>query len=290
MSQALNPSSAGGSGSGGGAPIRRDYGATADSASVMPDVNFTSPGGSSGFSPTEFMSLSEDIGHNITSVLNSSKQLEKQLKFIGTPKDLPALHEKIHGINTKTNAKVETTRQDLERLKAVVRHGDRQQKLQWEKLTQEFQNVIEKYSSIQKRISSAARQSYQQLVTSDQEAEVNARAELLQEQRQAQASMQQEHDMLVERERQLSQLAGDVIDTHQIMGNLRTLVLQQGEQLDLIENSIDQAASHVEEGRSELAKAARSRQSYRRKILILLVIAVIIGLIVTGIVVAKFSS
>ncbi|XP_017136434.1 syntaxin-12 [Drosophila miranda] len=281
MSQALNNPT------GGGAP-HRDYGATAES--ITPEVSFAAPGGSSGFSPTEFMSLSEDIGHNITAVLSSTKQLEKQLKLIGTPKDLPTLRDKVHSINTKTNAKIQTITVDLQRLQGVVRHGDRQQKLQLEKLTREFHSVVEKYSNLQRRISSAMRQSYQQALGSEHEAEVSVRAELLQQQRQEQAGLQQEHDMLVERHRQVEQIESDIIDVNQIFTKLSGLVHEQGEQMDFIENSIEQTATNVEDGHSELAKAARSRQSYRRKILILLVIAVIIGLIVTGIIVAKLSS
>lgn len=56
-----------------------------------------------------------------------------------------------------------------------------------------------------------------------------------------------------------------------------------------METLIDRTAADVEEGRSELQKAAASRNSHRRKILILLVIAVIIGLVVTGIIVGKLS-
>ncbi|KAH8361435.1 hypothetical protein KR084_002399 [Drosophila pseudotakahashii] len=285
MSQALNNP---GGGAGGGGGPHRDYGAMADST---PEVSFAAAGGSSGFSPTEFMSLSEDIGHNITAIHSSTKQLEKQLKLIGTPKDLPNLREKVHSINTKCNARVQTTTQDLQRLQAVVRHGDRQQKLQLEKLTREFHGVVENYSNLQRRISSAMRQTLQQAQHfADQDVEANARAELLQQQRLEQANLQQEHDMLDERRRQVEQIESDIIDVNQIMNKLSGLVHDQGQQMDSIENSIEQTAANVEDGASQLAKAARSRQSYRRKILILLVIAVIIGLIVTGVIVAKLNS
>lgn len=60
--------------------------------------------------------------------------------------------------------------------------------------------------------------------------------------------------------------------------------------LDTIESGIDHASGNVEAGASELLKAAQSQSKYRRKILILLVIAVIIGLIVTGIIVSKLKS
>lgn len=59
---------------------------------------------------------------------------------------------------------------------------------------------------------------------------------------------------------------------------------------DTIENSIDHAAGDVEAGTSELIKAAEYQAKYRRKVAILLLIAVIIGLIVTGLVVAQLRS
>lgn len=59
---------------------------------------------------------------------------------------------------------------------------------------------------------------------------------------------------------------------------------------DTIENSIDHAAGDVEAGTSELVKAAEYQAKYRRKVAILLIIAIIIGLIVTGLVVAQLRS
>ncbi|KAH8397147.1 hypothetical protein KR215_009430 [Drosophila sulfurigaster] len=278
MSQALNnPTSS----------THRDYGAT---SSATPDVSFAATSsGNSGFSPTEFVSLSEDIGNNITAVNSSTKQLEKQLKLIGTAKDLSSLRDKIHSINTKTNARVQTTSQDLQRLQAVVQHGDRQQKLQLEKLTQEFHTVVDKYSKQQKRISEATRQSYQVAADAEREAELTARTELLQQQRQDQAGLERQHDLLVERQRQVEQIEADILDVNVIMNKLSTMVVEQREVVDNIATNIENTAAMVEEGRSELQKAAASRNSHRRKILILLVIAVIIGLIVTGIIVGKLS-
>lgn len=48
-----------------------------------------------------------------------------------------------------TNEKVLTTKKDLQRLTVVVRHGDKQQKLQVERLTSDFQKVVEIYSACQ---------------------------------------------------------------------------------------------------------------------------------------------
>lgn len=59
---------------------------------------------------------------------------------------------------------------------------------------------------------------------------------------------------------------------------------------DTIENSIDNVGSDVEAGRSELVKAAEYQAKYRRKVIILLLIAVIIGMIITGLVVSQLKN
>lgn len=52
-------------------------------------------------------------------------------------------------MQSTTNSKILATSKDLQRLTVVVRHGDKQQKLQVEKLTSDFRNVVEAYSTSQ---------------------------------------------------------------------------------------------------------------------------------------------
>lgn len=93
MSRGLGNAGTGGNGTG----FRglRDYGATSSGGmlgggpSGGNDVTFA------GFSPTEFMSLSENIAQNIGSVKSSWHHLEKVIKIIGGPKDTPAIRDKV---------------------------------------------------------------------------------------------------------------------------------------------------------------------------------------------------
>lgn len=213
----------------------RDYGATSSSNTNMmssssnniPDVNF------SGFSPTEFMSLSEDIAHNIQAVNSSSKQLEKILQILGTPRDQQSTRDKVHDINTKSNSRINATSTDLQRLTAIVRRGDKQQKLQLEKLTNDFCSVVERYSSVQKRIAQTMRQTYTQTQLAQMQDEREGdREELIQRQQQLQQQqMQFEHDMLVDRERQIKQIESDILDVNKIMRTITALVQAQGEEV-----------------------------------------------------------
>lgn len=87
-----------GNGSGSGFRGLRDYGATSTTGSMLAGPSGMNAAGSdvtfAGFSPTEFMSLSESIAQNIASVKSGWNQLEKILKLIGGPKDTAALRDK----------------------------------------------------------------------------------------------------------------------------------------------------------------------------------------------------
>uniref|UniRef100_U5EIB6 Putative snare protein pep12/vam3/syntaxin 7/syntaxin 17 n=1 Tax=Corethrella appendiculata TaxID=1370023 RepID=U5EIB6_9DIPT len=262
----------------------RDYGATSSSTAS----NFAS------FSPTEFISLSDSIGSNIVAVKSSWQLLEKANKTIGTNKDNQSVRDKVHAVQTTTNQKITTTTKDLHRLSQIVRHGDNIQKLQVERLTADFKYVVEIYSKSQQVIAAKMKQillvgiypsdnnyDSQSSMTNNENTE-----KLIQQQRQ----MQFEEDMLLEREQRIRQIEADVLDVNEIMKDLSNLVQTQAETIDTIENTIDHAVGNVESGRSELEKAAEYHAKYRRKVLILLAIAVIIGIIVTLIIVSQLKS
>lgn len=253
-----------------------------------------------GFSPTEFISLSESIAANTIFVKQSWQFLEKANRTVGTAKDNQTLRDRVHDIQTGTNQRIATTSKDLQRLTVVVRRGDKQQKLQVEKLTSDFTHVVQMYSKSQQVIAAKMKQIL--LVNASQQDDLNSSSgfgdggansqdQLLQRQQlQVQQNLQFEQDMLLEREQRFRQIEADVLDVNQIMKELSSITNQQGEVIDTIENTIEHTVSNVESGTSELAKAAEYQNKYRRKVMILLIIAVILGVIVTGIIVSKLKS
>lgn len=85
-------------GNGSGFRGLRDYGATSSTGGMLPGPSGMTAAGSdvtfAGFSPTEFMALSESIAQNIASVKTSWQHLDKILKLIGGPKDTAAARDK----------------------------------------------------------------------------------------------------------------------------------------------------------------------------------------------------
>lgn len=256
----------------------------------------TSDGNFGGFSPTEFISLSESIAANTIFVKQSWQFLEKAGRTLGTAKDNQSLRDKINDLQSGTNQRIETTTKDLQRLTVVVRGGDKQQKLQLEKLTSDFKRVVQFYSKSQQSIAAKMKQVFlvnaSQLDDQAQSAslETSISVEQQQRQKQLQQSLQFEQDMLLEREQRFREIESNVLDVNHIMKELSNITHQQSEVIDSIENSIGRAVDNVEGGAEELVKAAEYQNRYRRKVLILLIIAVILGLIVTGVIVAKLKS
>lgn len=211
--------------------LHRDYGATStnqmNAITRIPDVTF---------SPTEFMHLSENIAENIQSVKSSWQQLEKAHKTINKTRNASdSQKQRIHHIQAQTNQKIQTTSKDLSRLTTVVQRGDKQQKLQLEKLTSEFQTIVNKYSEIQQQIAKMMKQLVMIAATQQQDEDTTYtnekdREELLQRQLQLQNGLF-ENDLLQDRETKIREIEADVLDVNAIMRELSTLVNQQGEQI-----------------------------------------------------------
>ncbi|KAI8437756.1 hypothetical protein MSG28_011990 [Choristoneura fumiferana] len=278
----------------------RDYGATA----APPTVGF------SDFSPTELYNLSEGIADNVNTINSGLKLLEKMMKQIGGSNDSVQLRDKIHTTQQTVNGSVSGTARDIQRLSVVARRGTKAQKLQVERLTQAFQDALAKYSTVQKAeivvsdidahfgvldIGAGDQQVSEKMAAHmprpprprndpsaiEQQAIADDEESSLLANQQAQARLVEfETSMLLEKEAYINKIEADVLDVNQIMQDLAVLVNQQGQTVDTVESHIEAASANVEAGNDELAKAEQHQRSYRKKMLILSVIGIIIAILI----------
>ncbi|XP_044011603.1 syntaxin-12 [Aphidius gifuensis] len=256
----------------------QNYGST-DQRIDVPDV---------GFSPTELYSLSDNITANIYTINASFRTLEKAYKNIGTSKDNQSLRDKVHVTQTTTNSVVTPTSKDIARLTVLMRRGDKQQKLQIEKLTADFKDALSRYSDMQKSIAEKMKRHILQqnitLAETQQDDDDSERQSLMQthmneEKRAQQRTLEFEQGMLLEREDRVKRIEGDILDVNQIMRELGALVHVQSTTIDTIENNIENVHGDVELGAQELIKASNYQTKFRRKICYILLVAVIVILI-----------
>ncbi|XP_076748994.1 syntaxin 13 [Xylocopa sonorina] len=261
------------------------YGST-DQRTDVPDV---------GFSPTELYSLSENITTNIYTINTSWRTLERAYKNIGTNKDNQGLRDKVHVTQLSTNQVVTQTSKNIARLTVLMRRGDKQQKLQIEKLTTDFKDAVRRYSDMQKSIAEKMKRHI--LLTTNVEHSMDPEEEeqelLLQvqedEHRATQRSLEFQQGLLLEREDRIKRIEGDILDVNQIMRELAALVYQQGDTLNTIDNHMENVHGNVELGAQELVKGSNYESKYRRKLLVLLLLVMIVVGVLITILVSRLS-
>ncbi|PVD33920.1 hypothetical protein C0Q70_05182 [Pomacea canaliculata] len=230
-------------------------------------AHVTSSGDHRQLSRSSVNELCEQIRSNIFQINNGANSIERALKNIGTERDSPALRDKIHEISVNTNKTAQSTTRLIR--SATTRQADRQQKIQVERLTSDFQEAVQRFQTLQKKatekVKTTVKLGGQQPKALDDTAGWNQdieRQRLVEdEHRVAQLQAQEEviEDdlaLLREREERIRQLESDILDVNEIFRDLGAMISEQGEVLNDIEANVERAYSNVETGNEQLIKAS----------------------------------
>ncbi|CAN7999000.1 unnamed protein product [Ixodes hexagonus] len=281
-----------------------------------PNYGSTTQGFGSAASPSRmsnpvqrFHQLCDNISSNIFSINTATSTLERATKQLGTQADTEAFRDKIHVTQQNANATIKMTSASLHDLAGLIGPADKQQRLQSDRLRNEFQEVVKRYSNLQKEV--AARQRYSMCSSATAPSGTKASgwgwSETQREEEQAalipglegpQSTMQQqqhleadldyENALLAERERRMRQIETDMLDCNQIFKDLATLVHEQGETINSIEGNIESTQINTGQAVDQLRSAAHYQKKYRKKACCLLVLVIII--VVTLSLVIYFSA
>lgn len=234
-----------------------------------------------------FATVTDQITENIFKISSNISQLERQVKDIGTSRDNTALRNHIHDQEQKTNKLVAATTQ-LFKSSARIRAPSRQSTIQIERLKSDFEGVIQRYNRLQKLVANKVKTAPPLQTTTlvdieDDRAELFAneqRRELLQAQ---DLVVEQDVAMIEEREEQIRQLEGDIININDIFRDLAALVYEQGDMIDSIEANVEKGYDNVDQGNRQLEQASQYATKYRKKLcfcgIILAVVVFIIAII-----------
>ncbi|XP_064634666.1 syntaxin-7-like [Lineus longissimus] len=245
-----------------------------------------------------FQKSLEDVSNKVFQINSNATALERILRQIGTRNDSTDLRHKIHDTEQKTNLLVADTTKVFKQL-AKIKVPDKQLKLQVEKLKGDFQETVSRYSRLQRDVAEkvkavplqsqrATPQGPSDLIGwQDDDDQVNLIAE---EKRRGDLQLQDdliETDLAViqEREEQVRQLEGDILNVNEIFKDLSALVYEQGEVVDSIEANVERAHDNVESGNQQLHQASKYASSYRKKlcycgIFLAIIVAIVIIIIV----------
>ncbi|XP_074660119.1 syntaxin-7-like [Tubulanus polymorphus] len=253
--------------------------------------------------------LHDQLSSNIFQINTNTTSLERLLSQIGSKNDTPQHREKLHEQQQRTNRIIAET---LSTLKASqkIPGATSQQKMNLTRLNSQFRETVERYNRIQKNVAERIR-SCKPLVKKQSESgqliaidspvgwndEDNDRQNFFEQEEKRQAQIQAENDQIAmdvelaqEREQQIKQLEGDILDINEVFKDLANLVYEQGDTIESIEANVTRAADDVHEGGKQLHQASEYQKKYRKKLCIFVAIVAIIAAIVITIVVVEVKK
>ncbi|XP_022237088.1 syntaxin-12-like isoform X2 [Limulus polyphemus] len=218
-----------------------------------------------------FNQLSDTISSNIFAINNSATSLDRAQKQLGTKTDSSSFRDRIHATQQLANETVSDTTICLKQLSELVEKGNKQQKLQLERLKNEFKDTVQRYSSVQKLVATKMKYTLLNVMPNpihptvewgieddneENQALLEEEKQRMQKQKQLDSELEVEQALLEEREQRIREIESDMLDVNQIFRDLASMVHEQGEVINTIADNIDNTCYNVEEGASQLQKAS----------------------------------
>ncbi|XP_069558251.1 syntaxin-12-like [Brachyistius frenatus] len=237
--------------------------------------------------PRDFNIVVQTCSSNIQKISQNSGQIKNLLSQTGMRQDASELQEKLQQLQHYTNQLAKETNRHLKELSSLPPPLSpselRQQKLQKERLMNDFSAALNNFQVVQRRAAEKEKESVararagsrvmgdggnmsEQLVTFEKEDEWG------QSQTQAEepATITEEDlEVIRERETNIKQLEANIMDVNQIFKDLAVMIHDQGEMIDSIEANVESAEVHVDRGAVQLQKASYYQRKSRKRMCML---------------------
>nr|XP_033813133.1 syntaxin-12 [Geotrypetes seraphini] len=250
--------------------------------------------------PRDFNGIVQICSGNVQRITHNTAQIKSLLSQLGTKQDTSKLQENLQQIQHSTNQIAKETNQCLKELGTLPLplslSEQRQQKLQKERLMNDFSAALNSFQTVQRKVSEKEKETVararagsrlsgeerhkdEQLVSFDSNEEWNQM-----QSQEEDVITEQDLELIKERESAIQQLEADILDVNQIFKDLAVMIHDQGEMIDSIEANVENAEVHVEQASDQLQRAAYYQKKSRKKIciliLVLVVVAVLLGFII----------
>ncbi|CAG5094223.1 Oidioi.mRNA.OKI2018_I69.XSR.g13363.t1.cds [Oikopleura dioica] len=225
----------------------------------------TSPGASSS-STMDYNRITQVVSANTTKIQNHVKEIKKLAEQVGTELDNSDVRTKIQQTQTTTKRLCQDTEKLLNELKGLPAPDSpaekRERRITLTRLANNYSNALNDQQSNSSEGNS--------LIALDNGA--------------GQAQLQQqlspnEMAQMQDRENAIIQLEADIADVNMIFKDLATMVHDQGEIIDSIEQNIETAVVDIQSGNTQLRQAREHQQAARKKKFIIAIVFLIFILV-----------
>ncbi|XP_047455798.1 syntaxin-12-like [Mugil cephalus] len=247
--------------------------------------------------PRDFNGVVQICSSNIQKISQNSGQIKNLLYQQGTRQETSEVQEKLQQLQHYTNQIAKETNRHLKELSslppALSPSEQRQQKLQKERLMNDFSAALNNFQVVQRRAAEKEKESMararagsrvtgdggsvnEELVTFEKEDEWNQRQIQTEE---PSTITEEDLEIIKERETNIKQLEADIMDVNQIFKDLAVMIHDQGEMIDSIEANVENAEVHVDRGVVQLQKAAYYQRKSRKRMCMLAMVGSLVLII-----------
>ncbi|KAJ5811104.1 t-SNARE [Penicillium robsamsonii] len=241
----------------------------------------------------DFDHLAEQLSDQLFTLTSNISRLSNQIALLGTKRDTDRVRERVHNLLEETR----TGFRDVgEGIKQVQTWEDVNPSQKWtqQKLSSEFKATLDEFQTIQRRAlekqrasAVAARTAFEEGEQPSSENDVQLQEQMLEEQHRManQGEVDFQESLIIEREAEIRNIEQSVGELNELFRDVAHIVTEQGGQLDIISENVQNVTQDTRGANVELRSASRYQKNARNRACCLFVIlSVILAIIVLAIV------
>ncbi|KAJ5099076.1 hypothetical protein N7532_006077 [Penicillium argentinense] len=256
----------------------------------------------SGFSRTEdaqyrddpgFDQLAESLSDQLFTLNSNTARLTHQINLLGTKRDTERVRERVHNMLEETRTGFKDVGEGFKKIQ-TWEDVNPLQKYKQQKLSSDFKAGLDEFQTVQRRALEKQRASAaaaRTAIEGDEQGAENADVQLQQQQLQArpqlanQGEVDFQESLIIERETEIRNIEQSVGELNELFRDVAHIVHEQGGQLDIISENVENVTQDTRGANVELRGASRHQKNARNKACCLLIImAVILTIIVLAVV------
>ncbi|KAG7262750.1 hypothetical protein CRUP_028411 [Coryphaenoides rupestris] len=211
--------------------------------------------------PRDFSNLTQTCSSNIQKITQNTSQIKSLLQQMGPGQETPELQDRLQQLQHYTNQLAKETNRHLKELGSFsLPLSPSEQKIQKERLMNDFSATLNNFQTIQRRAAERQRETVararagarltgdgcnvdEQLVTFEKDDDDWAQQDLQAQTHEAPIT-EEDLEIIKERETNIRQLEADIMDVNQIFKDLALMIHDQGDIIDSIEANVESAEVH----------------------------------------------
>merc|ERR1712106_190460 len=205
-------------------------------------------GGGATSTNMDYSRLTSVVASNTTKIGQNNKEINRLAGYIGTEQDGASIREQLQQKQQVTRKLCKDTERFLKELKDLPPPEQdsekRQRRVMLTKLANTFSNCLNEFQRAQRESLDKERAAMKSQQTQEGQTLINMENTAGQVQVQ-QTMNQDEYQAMQERENAIAQLEADIADVNMIFKDLASMVHDQGEIIDSIENNIENAVTDI---------------------------------------------